>query len=150
MTRKRRRLYLVLGGLALLGTTAALVLSALGNDLVFFYGPTQLIAKHIANGQYVRLGGLVQDGSIKHLGNGLTIDFRITDGKTAVPVTYTGILPDLFRAGQGVVVEGRLEHGTFDATTVLAKHDQRYMPTNVVDALKRAGKWKGPSLPMKQ
>lgn len=143
MTRKRKRLYLVLGGLALFGTATGLVLSAFSSDLVFFYSPSELAAKHIPDGRYVRIGGLVQDGSIAHADDGLVLDFRVTDGKVAVPVTYKGAVPDLFRAGQGVVVEGEMEHGTFRATTLLAKHDERYMPRNVVDALKRTGHWHG-------
>ncbi|HVA35352.1 MAG TPA: cytochrome c maturation protein CcmE [Stellaceae bacterium] len=142
MTRKRRRLYFVIGGLALLGLAVGLTLSALNDNLVFFYGPSDLAAKHIPPGRLVRLGGLVAGGSYKHEANGSTIDFIVTDGKTSVPVTYSGTIPDLFREGQGVVVEGRLAaNGTFMASTLLAKHDERYMPPEVVDALKKAGRW---------
>lgn len=142
-TRKWRRLYIVLGGLALLGVTTALVLAAFSDNLVFFYSPTDILAKHVPDGRYIRIGGLVAMGSVKHLADGRTIDFRITDGKTAIPVIYKGVVPDLFREGQGVVAEGRIEHGTFDAATVLAKHDEKYMPREVVNALKRAGHWQG-------
>jgi cytochrome c-type biogenesis protein CcmE len=143
MTRKRKRLYLVLGGLALLGAATALVLSAFSDDLVFFYSPSDLTAKHVPDGRDIRIGGLVENGSVKREANGVTLDFKVTDGNTAVPVTYKGDVPDLFREGQGVVVEGKMEHGTFRASTVLAKHDENYMPPEVVDALKRAGHWQG-------
>lgn len=142
MTRKRKRLILVLSGLALLGSASALVLSAFNDNLVFFYSPTDLRTKALPDGRRVRIGGLVETGSVKHEPDGKTIDFAVTDGKTAIPVTYSGIVPDLFREGQGVVVEGRLEHdGTFHAASVLAKHDERYMPREVVDALKESGHW---------
>jgi cytochrome c-type biogenesis protein CcmE len=142
MTRKRRRLYFVIGGLALLGLAVGLTLSALNDNLVFFYGPSDLYAKHIPPGRLVRVGGLVAAGSYKHEANGSTIDFTVTDGKKSVPVTYSGTIPDLFREGQGVVVEGRLAaNGTFMASTLLAKHDERYMPPEVVEALKKAGRW---------
>jgi cytochrome c-type biogenesis protein CcmE len=143
MTRKRRRLYFVIGGVALLGLAVGLTLSALNNNLVFFYSPTQLYARHIRPGQLVRIGGLVAAGSVRHEANGLTLDFSVTDGKRTVPVTYTGTVPDLFREGQGVVIEGRLAaNGIFDATTLLAKHDARYMPPEVVEELKKEGRWK--------
>lgn len=141
MTRKRRRLYLVLGGLALLGVATALVLSAFSDNLVFFYSPSDLQAKHVPDGRSIRIGGLVENGSVKRETDGVTLDFRVTDGNNAVPVTYRGDVPDLFREGQGVVAEGKLDHGTFHAATVLAKHDENYMPPEVVDALKRSGHW---------
>ncbi|HVA13122.1 MAG TPA: cytochrome c maturation protein CcmE [Stellaceae bacterium] len=143
MTRKRKRLYVVLGGLALLGVATALVLSAFSDNLVFFYGPSDLAAKHVPDDRYIRIGGLVENGSVKRESDGVTLDFRVTDGNTAVPVVYKGDVPDLFREGQGVVVEGKLEGGVFHAATVLAKHDENYMPPEVVDALKRAGHWQG-------
>ncbi|HYL50031.1 MAG TPA: cytochrome c maturation protein CcmE [Stellaceae bacterium] len=142
MTRKRRRLYFVLGGVALLGLAVGLTLSALNDNLVFFYGPSDLYAEHIPPGRLVRIGGLVATGSVKHEADGSTLDFTVTDGKKSVPVTYRGTVPDLFREGQGVVVEGRLlTDGSFKATTLLAKHDERYMPPEVVEALKKAGRW---------
>jgi len=142
MTRKRRRLYLVLGGLGTLAVVSGLVLSAMSDNLVFFYSPSDLRAKDVPEGRLVRIGGLVENGSVTHADDGRTIDFRVTDGKEDVPVTYTGPLPDLFREGQGVVVEGALERdGNFQASEVLAKHDEKYMPPEVVDALKRAGRW---------
>ena len=147
MTRKRRRLYVVIGGVALLGVATALVLSAFSDNLVFFYSPTDISAQHVPDGRYIRIGGLVAQGSVRREADGRTLDFRVTDGKTAVPVTYQGDVPDLFREGQGVVAEGKLEHGTFRAATVLAKHDEKYMPPEVVDALKRSGHWQETAAP---
>ncbi len=146
MTRKRRRLYLVLGGLALFGVATALVLSAFRDNLVFFYSPSDLQAKNIPDGRYIRIGGLVENGSVKREAD-RTLDFRVTDGNRAVPVTYKGEVPDLFREGQGVVAEGKLDHGTFRAASVLAKHDEKYMPPEVVDALKRSGHWQENAAP---
>jgi cytochrome c-type biogenesis protein CcmE len=142
MTRKRKRLYIVLGGLGLLGVATALVLSAFSDNLVFFYGPSDLTAKHVPDGRDIRIGGLVENGSVKKESDGVTLDFKVTDGNTAVPVTYKGDVPDLFREGQGVVVEGKLQQGTFRASSVLAKHDENYMPKEVADALKKQGHWK--------
>jgi cytochrome c-type biogenesis protein CcmE len=147
MTRKRRRLYVVLGGLVLLGVASALVLSALSDNLVFFYSPSDLQAKNVPDGRSVRIGGLVENGSVKREADGRTLDFRVTDGNSAVPVIYQGDVPDLFREGQGVVAEGKLDHGTFRAASVLAKHDENYMPREVVDALKRSGHWQETTAP---
>ncbi len=149
MTRKRKRLIFVVAGLALLGLASWLTLSALRDNLVFFYSPSDLYAKGVESGRLLRLGGLVENGSVKREGDGRTIDFSVTDGRKSVPVVYGGDLPDLFREGQGVVVEGRLQaNGDFRATAVLAKHDERYMPPEVVDALKRAGRWQeGAAMP---
>ena len=149
MTRKRKRLIFVLAGLALLGAATWLTLSALQDNLVFFYSPTDIYTKGVNAGRMIRLGGLVEAGSIKRESDGRTIDFTVTDGSRSIPVVYAGDLPDLFREGQGVVVEGRLQaDGNFSATTVLAKHDERYMPPEVVDALKRAGRWQeGTAIP---
>jgi cytochrome c-type biogenesis protein CcmE len=142
MTRKRQRLgLLALGMMALAGATA-LVLSAFSSNLVFFYSPSDLRAQAIAADRRVRIGGLVEQQSVSHSAGGHTVSFRITDGKTDVAVVYRGILPDLFREGQGVVAEGKLEpDGVFAASTVLAKHDEKYMPREVVDALKKSGHW---------
>jgi cytochrome c-type biogenesis protein CcmE len=132
----------VLGGLATLGIVSALVLTAFSDNLVFFYSPTELRAKAVPAGERVRIGGLVETGSVTHEADGRTIEFRVTDGKEDVPVTYTGVVPDLFREGQGVVVEGALApNGDFRAAEVLAKHDEKYMPKEVVDALKKSGRW---------
>ncbi|MEC8846871.1 MAG: cytochrome c maturation protein CcmE [Pseudomonadota bacterium] len=143
MKAKRKRLYLALGGLALLGLASALVLSAFEENLVFFFSPSDLQAKEVAPGQRLRLGGLVETGSVARATDGVGVSFRVTDGATTVRVTYDGILPDLFREGQGVVAEGTLVGGVFQAREVLAKHDENYMPPEVADALKRAGQWQG-------
>ncbi|MBV9523777.1 MAG: cytochrome c maturation protein CcmE [Alphaproteobacteria bacterium] len=142
MTRKRRRLYAVLAGLGALGLAAGLVLSALNDTLVFFYSPSDLTAKTAPFGRQLRIGGLVEAHSVKRADDGRTILFTVTDGKKAVPVRYVGTLPDLFREGQGVVAEGVLSRdGSFRASSVLAKHDENYMPPEVADALKRSGHW---------
>jgi cytochrome c-type biogenesis protein CcmE len=118
------------------------VLSAFSDNLVFFYSPTDLKAKPVPQGRMLRIGGLVEKASLVREPDGKTVEFRVTDGKSDVPVTYSGALPDLFREGQGVVVEGRLgAGGMFHASTVLAKHDERYMPPEVVEALKKSGHW---------
>ena len=149
MTRKRKRLLVVLLGLGMLGTATGLVLSAINSKgaLAFFATPSELQSKGMPDGRRVRLGGLVEAGSVARAADGRTIAFRITDGNAAVPVTYdmaNGPVPDLFREGQGVVVEGNLmSGGLFKADTLLAKHDERYMPPEVADALKKAGHWQG-------
>jgi cytochrome c-type biogenesis protein CcmE len=144
MTRKRRRLLVVVVGLGMLGVASALVLLAFNDNLVFFMSPSDLAAKGAPETRRLRLGGLVEAGSVAREADGRTIDFRVTDGSSTVPVTFSGVLPDLFREGQGVVVEGALgKSGTFKADTVLAKHDERYMPPEVAEALKRSGHWQG-------
>ena len=140
--RKTKRLYMVAVGLLCLGGAAALVLTAFEDNLVFFYSPTDLVAEKAPPGRAVRLGGLVEEGSIERLGDGLKVQFKVTDLAESVPVTYEGILPDLFREGQGVVTEGTFgPDGVFVAREVLAKHDENYMPPEVADALKRSGHW---------
>ena len=144
MKRKHRRLSFILTGLVLLGAAAGLVLVAFEDSLVFFYSPTDLTEKDIPEGRRFRIGGLVEEGSVTRLADGLTVSFRVTDLSETVPVTYKGVLPDLFREGQGVVAEGHLDaSGVFTAETILAKHDENYMPPEVADALKKSGKWKG-------
>ena len=141
-TRKQKRAALILAGLALLGIAAGLVLYALRDTIVFFYTPSELAEKNVQPGQRFRLGGLVEKGSIIK-GEGMTVRFVVTDTVKAVPVSYNGQLPDLFREGQGVVTEGKLDgSGNFVADTVLAKHDETYMPKDVADALKKQGHWK--------
>ncbi len=141
MTRKQRRLTLIGGGLAVLGVAAALVLFALKDSIVFFNSPSDIVEKQIAPGSRIRVGGLVEPGSLKK-GDNLQVSFKVTDGAHQVAVRYQGIVPDLFREGQGVVAEGRLEPGgSLVADTVLAKHDEKYMPREVVDALKKTGRW---------
>lgn len=141
MTRKQKRLSIILGGLVFLGAATTLTFVALGQRTSYFYMPSDLSAGTVAPGQQIRLGGLVQDGTLVR-GEGATVTFDVTDKKKAVKVTYTGILPDLFREGQGVVVEGTFNSGgTFVADNVLAKHDERYMPKAVADGLKAKGVW---------
>ena len=140
MIRKRRRLYAVIAGLVMLAAAAALILNASSNSLRFFYQPAEL-AKAPRDRAF-RLGGLVEAGSLQREADGATVHFRITDLTATVPVTYKGVLPDLFREGQGVVAEGRLgPDGGFVADEVLAKHDEKYMPREVVEALKKSGRW---------
>ncbi len=141
MTRKQRRLILIGSCLAVLGVAVALILGALKDSIVFFNSPTDVVEKHIKPGTRIRLGGLVQTGSFAR--QDLDARFDVTDGKTSIKVSYRGILPDLFREGQGVVTEGALDaNGSFVADTVLAKHDETYMPKEVADALKKQGHWK--------
>ncbi len=140
MKPKHKRLTFVVIGLGLLGAATALGLSASKDTLVFFHTPTEFADNAIPAGRRLRIGGLVEEGSVVK-GEGGTVSFRITDLDHAVPVTYHGILPDLFREGQGVVAEGRLEGGVFAADQVLAKHDEKYMPPEAADALKRSGHW---------
>ena len=147
MTRKQQRALLLIGGLALLGIAAGLVLYALNDSIVFFYTPSEALAQHVAEGQRFRLGGLVQRGSVKHDSKD-AVTFTVTDKDRAMAVNYQGQLPDLFREGQGVVAEGRLgPGGVFQADSVLAKHDETYMPKDVADALKAKGVWKEGSTP---
>jgi len=140
MTPKRKRLWLLVGSLCVLGAAVALVLSALSDNLVFFYSPTQMAEKHPGPDRRLRIGGLVEQGSVKK--HGQEVRFIVTDLKKTVPVVYRGILPDLFREGQGVIAEGTLgADGVFTAREVLAKHDEKYMPPEVAKALKESGRW---------
>ena len=143
MTPKKRRRLAFAAALVLAGAGgAALVVTALKDNVLYFYSPSDIGAKHVAAGVAFRIGGLVEKGSVAH-GPGAEVRFVVTDGRASVPVSFTGVLPDLFREGQGVVALGALDDGgTFTASEVLAKHDERYMPPEVVDALKRAGRWK--------
>lgn len=141
MTRKQRRLILIGGSLGVLALAAVLVLSALKDSIVFFNSPTDIVEKHVAPGARIRIGGLVKTGSLKR-GDDLRVQFEVTDGAHDIPVRYQGIVPDLFREGQGVVAEGKIQpDGSIVADSVLAKHDERYMPKEVVDALKKDGRW---------
>ena len=142
MTPKRKRLWLVVGSLAVLGCAATLVLTALNDNIVFFYSPTQIAEKKIPPERRFRMGGLVEAGSVKKSADGQTTSFTVTDTHKTVAVVYRGLLPDLFREGQGVVAEGSLgADGVFAAREVLAKHDENYMPPEVAKALKEAGRW---------
>jgi len=141
MTRKQRRLILIGGGVGVLAVAVALMLNAFRDSIVFFNSPSDVAAKHVLPGTRIRLGGLVKDGSVTR-GADLSVRFAVTDGKNEIPVSYQGVLPDLFREGQGVVAEGALDpRGTFNADTILAKHDETYMPKEVADALKKSGHW---------
>jgi len=141
MTRKQRRLTMIGGSLAVLAIAAALVLNALRDSIVFFSTPTMATEQHVAVGKRFRLGGMVEQGSLVR-GADLAVSFKVSDGGATLPVSYKGILPDLFREGQGVVAEGALDaNGVFKADTVLAKHDENYMPKEVADALKKQGRW---------
>lgn len=142
MTRKQRRLTLIGCALVVLAIAAGLVLNALRDSIVFFSTPSMVAEKHLGPGKRFRLGGLVEQGSLKR-GDNLAVTFTVADGAATLPVAYKGILPDLFREGQGVVAEGALDaNGVFRADTVLAKHDETYMPKDVADALKKQGHWK--------
>jgi cytochrome c-type biogenesis protein CcmE len=143
MTRRARRLALIGAALCVFGVAVGLVLFALRDNIVFFYSPAEIEARHIAPGTRLRIGGLVEQGSFKR-DQGRAVSFVVTDGKGSLPVTFSGLLPDLFREGQGVVAEGSLDQsGTFRADNVLAKHDERYMPREVAAALKKQGVWQG-------
>jgi cytochrome c-type biogenesis protein CcmE len=142
MSRKKQRTTLIVGGLVVLGVAAAIIMTALSDSIVFFYTPTEVMEKHIKPTTRFRLGGLVEKGSVKR-GEGTTVSFAVTDNEKIIPVSFTGNLPDLFREGQGVVAEGKMNgRGTFVADNVLAKHDENYMPKEVADALKKQGYWK--------
>ncbi len=139
MKRKHKRLTFIVLGMGLVAVAATLVLSAFEDNIVFFYSPTDVLDKKLGSDRRVRIGGLVEDGSVEKAGT--EVKFRVTDLANVIPVTYTGILPDLFREGQGVVAEGRLVDGVFHADEVLAKHDETYMPPEVAEALKKSGRW---------
>ena len=143
MTPKRRRRYVVLLGLSTLTLAAALVLTAFEDNIVFFYSPTDLATKKPPPDQRIRVGGIVVADSVTRKADGVTMEFRLTDIDNSVNVSYRGILPDLFREGQGIVASGKLVSvGVFVADEVLAKHDENYMPAEVADALKKSGHWR--------
>jgi cytochrome c-type biogenesis protein CcmE len=142
MKKKTRRLYIALVGLCALGAVAALVLAALEDDIVFFFSPTEIMEKgKMEPDRRIRVGGLVEAGSVEKAADGVTNIFVVTDMANTVPVHYKGLLPDLFREGQGVVAEGYFQDNILVADEVLAKHDENYMPPEVADALKKSGKW---------
>jgi len=143
-SRKQRRLTVLLIGLAALGVATALILSAFSDNLVFFHTPSDVAANKVSVERRFRLGGLVEPGSVIKGADGVTISFKVTDGGASLPVSYKGVLPDLFREGQGVIAEGRLGvDGAFQASEILAKHDENYMPKEVADAIKKQGQWHG-------
>lgn len=141
MTRKQRRLVMIGSSLSVIGIAAALVMNALSDSIVFFSTPSMTAERHTEPGKRFRLGGVVQPGSLMR-GDNMAMTFNVADGGTSLTVSYKGILPDLFREGQGVVAEGALDGaGVFRADTALAKHDETYMPKEVADALKKQGHW---------
>lgn len=141
MKARSKRLMLVGGGVLLLVAAVAMVLSAFQQNLVFFHTPTEVVEGKAPTGTTFRMGGMVEDGSIRREGDGLTVRFAITDTAKVIPVTYRGTLPDLFKEGKGAVVQGRLEaDGLFHATEVLAKHDENYMPPEAAHAIEQATK----------
>lgn len=137
MKARHKRLTLVVGGVAVLGIGAWLVLSAFQKNLVFFFTPTQILAGEAPQGRSFRVGGMVESGTLVHQPDGLTWTFTVTDMAHKIPVTYHGILPDLFKEGKGVVAEGKLVGDTFTAEQVLAKHDENYMPPDAAYAMKK-------------
>lgn len=142
MTRKQKRLAIIAGIGVVLAVALGLILTALRDQIVFFRSPTEVVQGKVRPGDNFRLGGLVEAGSVSREA-GQTVRFSVTDGANSVKVTYVGLLPDLFREGQGVVTEGRLDpSGAFSATNVLAKHDENYMPREVADTLKKQGVWR--------
>jgi len=136
MKTRHKRVTLALGGLAAVGAITALVLNAFESNLVFFYSPTQVVAQEAPKQRTFRIGGLVEEGSVKR--DGVQVNFVITDTAKAVPVRYQGILPDLFKEGKGVVAQGQLQGDVFVAREVLAKHDENYMPPEAAEAMKKA------------
>ncbi len=143
MKRKHQRMTLLgLGGLAI-AAAAVLVLTAFEDNIVFFHSPSELSERNFAPTQRLRIGGLVEAGSVAKAADGASVSFTVTDTARSVPVTFKGILPDLFREGQGIVAEGHLREGVFVATEILAKHDETYMPPEVAEAIKNSGQWKG-------
>lgn len=138
MKPRNRRLVALAVGLLTLGAATALVLNAFNSNLVFFYSPTQVAAKEAPTGRTFRLGGMVEAGSVRR--DGVNVHFVVTDTVKSVPVQYQGILPDLFKEGKGVVAQGQLKDGHFEAREVLAKHDENYMPPEAAEALRQAGK----------
>ena len=139
MKPRHKRFAFVIAGLCTLAVAAALILNAFRSNLVFFFSPSQVFAKESPQGRNFRLGGLVEAGSMKRQADGVTVMFRVTDTAQTIPVQYKGILPDLFKEGKGVVTQGKLgADGVFQATEVLAKHDENYMPPEAADALKKA------------
>ncbi|MDP6773855.1 MAG: cytochrome c maturation protein CcmE [Rhodospirillales bacterium] len=141
MKPKHKRLTFVVIAVGLLGAAVALVLVAFEENIVFFFSPTEVLERKPPPEQRLRVGGLVEEGSVDRSG-GARVTFRVTDLANTVAVTYVGLLPDLFREGQGVVVEGHLENGVLRADEVLAKHDETYMPPEVAEALKKSGQWR--------
>jgi cytochrome c-type biogenesis protein CcmE len=141
MKPRQKRLAMVAGGLAVLGIGAALILNAFNSNLVFFYSPSQVAANEAPLNRNFRIGGMVESGSVQRQADGVSVRFVVTDTARSIPVVYTGILPDLFKEGKGVVAQGKLGgDGVFRASEVLAKHDENYMPPEAADAVEKARK----------
>ena len=141
MKPRHKRIALIAGALAALGLAVALILNAFQSNLVFFFTPTQVTAHEAPQGRSFRIGGMVEEGSLKRQPDGVTVRFVVTDTVKSVPVSFKGILPDLFKEGKGVVAQGKLDaEGVFNASEVLAKHDENYMPPEAADAMERAKK----------
>ena len=141
MKPRHKKLTIIITSVAALSLSAALVLDAFQSNLVFFFSPTQVAANEAPQGKSFRIGGLVEEGSVKRQSDGVTINFVVTDTAKVIPVVYTGILPDLFKEGKGVVAQGKLtSNGIFRADEVLAKHDENYMPPEAAEALEQASK----------
>jgi cytochrome c-type biogenesis protein CcmE len=148
MKARHRRFAWIGAGLVVLGVAAALVLNAFQSNLVFFFTPSQVVAKEAPQSRPFRIGGLVEPGSLQRDPNSLTVRFRVTDTAQTIPVTYTGLLPDLFKEGKGVVAQGSLgSDGSFHATEVLAKHDENYMPPEAKDAIDQAHRTRAMAMP---
>ncbi len=148
MKPRTRRALAIVAGLATLGVASALVLNAFQSNLVFFFSPSQIIAKEAPIERNFRIGGLVEEGSLKRDGQSLTVNFVVTDMAQRIPVSYTGMLPDLFKEGKGVVAQGKLgSDGVFRAEQVLAKHDENYMPPEAAEALEKARHGQMPTAP---
>tara|TARA_Y100001970_G_scaffold294354_1_gene451357 strand:+ start:43167 stop:43655 length:489 start_codon:yes stop_codon:yes gene_type:complete len=143
LKRKHKRLMFLCSIMGLLGLVFALIFLAVDENLVFFFSPSDFKEKTFSKDQRLRLGGLVESGTVKKQNDGLTIEFLVTDNKTSLPVKFIGILPDLFRENQGVVAEGYFIDGIFLADEILAKHDENYMPREVAEKLRESGNWKG-------
>ncbi|MDE3123536.1 MAG: cytochrome c maturation protein CcmE [Paracoccaceae bacterium] len=142
--KKKRRIQIIVVAAVALTVSTAMIGYAMRNGINYFRTPTQVMSEQIAPDEVFRIGGLVEKGSVTH-GAGEEVSFKVTDTKSSVPVTYTGVLPDLFSEGTGVVALGSFDHGTFHATQILAKHDANYMPKEVIDALKKQGVYVAPS-----
>jgi cytochrome c-type biogenesis protein CcmE len=137
--KRKQRLYIIFGLVGGLGVAVGLVMYALSQNINLFFTPTQIAGGHAPEAQMIRVGGMVAEGTVNRNPESLEVAFDVTDFDHNVRVTYSGILPDLFREGQGVVVQGRVQQGTFQATEVLAKHDENYMPPEVTEALRQSG-----------
>jgi len=138
MKTRHKRLVIIVAGVAVLGVALTLIFKAFNSNMVFFFSPSDVQAKQAPDDRVFRLGGLVEEGSLQREDDGLTVHFKVTDNAETIPVIYTGILPDLFREGQGVVAQGKLDaNGVFKASEVLAKHDETYMPPEVAEALEK-------------